>query len=199
MAQIKTIKINAEGFSEEHGASDDITFATVTGATQVAVTGGVTMDSNITFNAVTDTIAGIQNQNLLDKTASETITGTYTIDTGAKLILTDAPTLATHAANKDYVDSVALNNKRKDSVIVATTGDITLSGEQTIDGVLTSTSRVLVWQQSDPTENGIYVSAAGAWSRAADSDTSEEILGGLTKVLQGTTYDDVNFQNTKCS
>jgi hypothetical protein len=196
MAQVKLLKINSDGFSEEHGAADDATFATVTGATQVSVTGGVTLDSNITFNAVTDTIAGIQNQNLLDKTAAETITNTYTIDTGSKLILTDAPTLATHAANKDYVDSVALNNKRKDSVVVATTGNITLSGEQTIDGILTSTSRVLVWQQTDPKENGIYVSAAGAWARAADSDTSEEILGGLTKVLQGTLYDDVNFQNT---
>lgn len=106
MAQVKLLKINSDGFSEEHGASDDATFATVTGATQVAVTSGVTIDSNISFNAVTDTIAGIQNQNLLDKTAAETITNTYTIDTGSKLILTDAPTLGTHATNKDYVDGL---------------------------------------------------------------------------------------------
>lgn len=196
MAQIKTLKINADGFTEEHGVSDDVSYATVTGATQLAVTGGTTITNNITFNAATDTVAGIQNQNLLDKTATESVTGAWTIATGVNLTLTDAPTLDSHAANKGYVDSVALNNKRKDSVLVATTGDITLSGEQTIDGVLTSTSRVLVWQQSDQTENGIYVSAAGAWTRAADSDTGVEILGGLTKVLQGTLYNDVNFQNT---
>ena len=106
MAQVKLIKINSDGFSEEHGAADDATFATVTGATQIGVTSGVTIDSNISFNAVTDTIAGIQNQNLLDKSANETISGNYTIDTGSKLILNDAPTLGTHATNKDYVDGL---------------------------------------------------------------------------------------------
>lgn len=117
MAQIKTLKINADGFTEEHGASDDITFATVTGATQLAVTSGVTIDSNITFNAVTDTIAGIQNQNLLDKTANETLTGTYTVQTGSKLILEDAPTLGTHAANKSYVDGLVNGVSWQDPII----------------------------------------------------------------------------------
>lgn len=107
MSQIKLLKINSQGFTEEHGSADDITFATVTGATQVAVTSGVTLTNNISFAAATDTIAGIQNQNLLDKTANETVTGTWTIDTGVKLILNDSPTLPEHAANKDYVDSVA--------------------------------------------------------------------------------------------
>lgn len=107
MAQIKTLKINSDGFTEEHGAADDVTYATLTGATQVGVTSGVTITSDITFNALTDTIAGIQNQNLLDKAANETISGTYTIDTGSKLILNDAPTLGTHAVNKDYVDGLA--------------------------------------------------------------------------------------------
>jgi hypothetical protein len=53
---------------------------------------------------------------------------------------------------------------------LATTGNITLSGEQTIDGTLTSTSRVLVWNQTTGSENGIYTTAAGAWSRTADFD-----------------------------
>ncbi|GAH59053.1 unnamed protein product, partial [marine sediment metagenome] len=43
-----------------------------------------------------------------------------------------------------------------DAVAVATTETITLSGEQTIDGILTSEDRVLVKDQTDPTENGIY-------------------------------------------
>jgi phage-related tail fiber protein len=37
---------------------------------------------------------------------------------------------------------------------------------------------VLVWQQSTASENGIYVSAAGAWTRATDFDTSAEVFGG---------------------
>jgi hypothetical protein len=38
---------------------------------------GVRFDSNITFDAVTNTIAGIQNQNLLDKTANEIVSGEW--------------------------------------------------------------------------------------------------------------------------
>jgi hypothetical protein len=197
MAEIKVIKINSDGFSEEHGASDDLTMATLTGATQVGVTGGVTITSDIAFNTpLSDTINGIIADNLLDSSANETITGTYSIDTGAKLVLSDAPTLSLHATNKEYVDQLAQGNKRKDAVVVATTANITLSGEQTIDGVLTSVSRVLVKDQTNQTENGIYVSAAGAWTRTADADTGAEILAAITKVLQGTTNIDRNFQNT---
>lgn len=57
-------------------------------------------------------------------------------------------------------------------------GDITLSGEQTLNGLLTSASRVVVTDQTDPAENGIYVSAAGAWSRATDSDEDSEVSNG---------------------
>ena len=65
-------------------------------------------------------------------------------------------------------------------------GNITLSGEQTLNGLLTSTSRVLVTEQTLPEENGIYDSAAGAWTRTADADgspSSEVSNGNLTHVL----------------
>jgi hypothetical protein len=79
MAQVKLLKISASGRrAEMDSAADDITLNSYTASTSFSVTGGVTIDSNITFNALTDTIAGIQNQNLLDKTASETISGDYT-------------------------------------------------------------------------------------------------------------------------
>lgn len=105
MAQVKLLKLNAEGLVQEFGASDDITLNTVTGATQIGVTNGVTITSNITFNATTDTIAGIANENLLSRVADEEITGNYTIAANAKLILTDQPTLDSHATNKGYVDA----------------------------------------------------------------------------------------------
>ena len=66
----------------------------------------------------------------------------------------------------------------KEPVATATTANITLSGEQTIDGVLTSASRVLVKDQSDASENGIYLSGAGAWSRATDADDNGELQPG---------------------
>ena len=68
----------------------------------------------------------------------------------------------------------------------ATTANITLSGEQTIDGVLTSASRILVKDQTAPAENGIYVTAAGAWARATDMDAAGEFLRKSVYVTGGT-------------
>lgn len=56
--------------------------------------------------------------------------------------------------------------------------NLTLSGEQTIDGVTTSASRVLVTAQSTAANNGIYVTAAGSWTRATDYDAATEVLRG---------------------
>ena len=61
---------------------------------------------------------------------------------------------------------------------VATTANITLSGEQTIDGVTTSESRVLVKSQTDQTENGIYNSSSGAWNRAEDFNGTGDVVEG---------------------
>lgn len=67
-------------------------------------------------------------------------------------------------------------------VAVATTSNITLSGEQTIHGFTTSASRALVAGQTLGQNNGIYVTGAGAWSRAADADTAAELAGILVAV-----------------
>lgn len=54
-------------------------------------------------------------------------------------------------------------------VDVASVGsDLTLEDEQTIDGVLTSASRILVKDQTDAKQNGIYDTAAGPWTRVTD-------------------------------
>jgi hypothetical protein len=75
----------------------------------------------------------------------------------------------------------------KASVEAATTANITLSGEQTIDGVLTSASRVLVKDQSTASQNGVYDTAAGAWTRASDFDGNDEAeLGQAVLVEAGT-------------
>ena len=125
--------------------------------------------------------------------------GTVDSPTFNGITLNNSPSAAADAVRKDYVDALIQGLKPKDNCLVATTANITLSGEQTIDGVLTSSSRVLVWQQSDAKENGIYVSAAGAWSRSTDADTSTEILGAYTKILQGTNYGGDQFVDTNSS
>jgi hypothetical protein len=103
-----------------------------------------------------------------------------------KLVLHSDPTAALGAATKQYVDSVATGLKLKNSVDCATTANITLSGEQTIDGVTTSASRVLVKNQSSAAANGIYVSGAGAWTRATDIDDWTEVPGAFAFVNAGT-------------
>jgi len=76
----------------------------------------------------------------------------------------------------------------KAPVRVATTSDVTLSGPQTIDGVaVVAGNRVLVKNQTNPAQNGIYVVAAGTWARATDSNTSSLLDPGFTvSVLEGT-------------
>lgn len=77
----------------------------------------------------------------------------------------------------------------KPACYVATTGaNITLSSTQVIDGlVVGSSQRVLVKDQTDATENGIYVSDTSTWSRAKDFDgANDAIPGTLTYVDRGT-------------
>ena len=89
-----------------------------------------------------------------------------------------------------------LNNQSfKAPVRVASTADLTLSGAQTIDGVSAiAGDRVLAKDQTDPATNGLYVVAAGAWSRAADFDTSAEAVpGSIVSVQEGTAGGDKLF------
>ena len=105
------------------------------------------------------------------------------------------PTGAQDAATKSYVDAVKTGLDVKDSVKVATTGNITLSGTQTIDGVsVAADERVLVKSQTDASENGIYDCKAGAWARSSDFDSNTEVTSGaFTFVEQGTVNADAGF------
>jgi hypothetical protein len=82
----------------------------------------------------------------------------------------------------------------KSPVKYATTANITLSGEQSIDGTATSTSRVLVKNQTTSSQNGIYVTATGAWARSTDMSTGSTIEGGtMVYVTDGTVNGDNLF------
>ena len=93
-----------------------------------------------------------------------------------------APTDASDAANKGYVDAARSGLDVKASVRVATTGDISLTNTTTtVDNVsLADGDRILVKDQGTSSENGIYVvSTSGAWSRATDADSDAEVTPGL--------------------
>ena len=63
---------------------------------------------------------------------------------------------------------------------VATTGAITLSGTQTIDGITVAAgNRVLVKNQGTGTDNGIYIVSSSTWTRAVDMSLSDDVYTGL--------------------
>lgn len=99
------------------------------------------------------------------------------------------------AATKAYVDAGIQGLDAKGSCLVATTGaNITLSGTQTIDGVAVVVgNRVLVKDQTSAPTNGIYVVAAGAWTRATDADAWAELVSAYTFIEQGTVNADNGF------
>ena len=104
------------------------------------------------------------------------------------------PTVAADVATKGYVDNIAAGLHWHESVRITTTGNITLSGTQTIDGkAIIAGDRVLVKNQSDASENGIYVCAAGAWARATDMDAGAEFPGAAMFVREGTLYGDTGW------
>jgi hypothetical protein len=96
--------------------------------------------------------------------------------TGALTLAAD-PGSAMQAATKQYVDNLFASGGIPPfpAAKVATTANITLSGTQTIDGVaVIAADRVLVKNQTTTSQNGIYVVAAGAWTRATDADAGSE-------------------------
>lgn len=86
----------------------------------------------------------------------------------------------------------------KTPVRVATTANITLSGLQTIDGVsLAAGDRVLVKNQTDAVDNGIWTASTSSWSRALDFDGSYDcVQGTLVSVTSGTVNEQTVWQLT---
>lgn len=100
-------------------------------------------------------------------------------------------------ATREWVTEELARQDFKDSVLVATTAGINLSGLQTIDGVaLTAGGRVLVKNQVAAKENGIYtVVAGGAWTRSVDADSNAKVTPGLLVLVErGTVNSDSAWQ-----
>ena len=164
---IPVITINAKGLT-----------TSITTAAVVAPAGtlsGATLASGVTASSLTS----------LGTIASLVVTA-GTIST--------TPSASTDIANKIYVDTVAQGLDTKASVVAGTTVNITLSGTQTIDGVLlVAADRVLVKNQTLPQENGLYLCAAGAWTRTTDMNTWAQVPGAYVFVETGTTLADTGW------
>ncbi|CAI8838399.1 phage tail protein [Pseudomonas sp. IT-P260] len=103
-------------------------------------------------------------------------------------------------ATREYVDSRILEELSKldikQSVRAATTGNIALVGLQVVDGVsLNAGDRVLVKNQAAAKDNGPYVVAVGAWTRAKDADNNAKVTPNLTVAVEvGATQADTIWQ-----
>jgi len=168
-------------------------------STVATLTGTQTL-TNKTISGSTNTLTNIANASL---TNSSVTVGTTAIALGASSLtlggltsvaVTQDPVSALELATKQYVDSVAQGLDPKASCVAATTTNITLSGTQTIDGVaLIAGDRCLVKDQTLSQNNGIYLVAAGAWTRATDMDNWLEVPGAFTFIEQGTLYADTGW------
>ncbi len=201
---------------------DGVTAGTVAASKALVVDGNrdlatlrnVTLDGtlvadDITISNATISTTGSNTDIILDPH------GTGDIDaSNAKIINVATPTASHHAANKSYVDAVKTGLDIKDSVVLGTTaaldgstynngaGTLTKSSNGAINSstglgqsvTLASGDRVLVKDQADTKQNGIYtVTTVGdgstAWviTRATDADSNSELTGGsFTFVEQGT-------------
>jgi hypothetical protein len=122
---------------------------------------------------------------------SPIFTGTVTVPT---------PTSSTDAVTKGYADAITQSLDIKTSVRVASTANIAiasaLTNNSTIDGVVVATDdRVLLKNQTIPSQNGIYVVvASGAASRSIDANTSAKVTTGMyVFVSAGTVSADMGY------
>jgi hypothetical protein len=194
------------------GDATNKTYVDAQTALKLNLAGG-TMSGNIAMgsNSVTGLAAPSAGGDATNKTyvdaqvatrlalAGGTMSGAIAMGT-SKITGLGTPTADQDAATKAYVDSIAQGLDVKGSCRAATTANITLSGAQTIDGVaIIAGDRVLVKDQSTAANNGIYVAAASTWSRAADADTWNELVGAFTFVEEGTVNDNSGWVCTSPS
>lgn len=121
--------------------------------------------ANVQINLSTD-VKGSLSPARIDLSADFNFTGALQI--GGAAVATQA-----------YADALKAGLAPKDEVDAASTGNLTLSGTQTVDGVaLTAGMRCLAKNQTDPIENGVYVVAAGAWARSTDFNADADVTNG---------------------
>lgn len=131
---------------------------------------------------------------VIKKDGSVAYTGNQSLG-GNRITSLGAPSAASDAATKGYVDNALEGLKPKMAVRVATTAALDLTTDlengDIVDGITLATGdRVLVKDQAAPEENGIYiVAASGAASRSTDFDSLspiDEINKAYVPVQEGT-------------
>jgi hypothetical protein len=204
-----TISATSGNITDFTEASVDAVAAAIAAGTQTNIT--ITYDDSagsLSFNASggVSSIAGTANQITASaSTGAVTLSLPSAVTFPGTVTLNAAPTTDLEAATKAYVDSVAQGLDVKASVKAATTTNGALAtafdDASVIDGVTLATGdRILIKNQTDATENGIYiVAASGAPTRSADMNAAAEFPGAFTFVEQGTVNADTGYVCTNNS
>lgn len=105
-------------------------------------------------------------------------------------------------ASEGYVDTAIATANTKNwtaPVRLASTGNLNLTGTtQSIDGITAGAGdRVLLKDQIATDENGIYVVASGAWTRATDFNTTAAVQAAVIPVSEGTVNADRFYNQTE--
>jgi hypothetical protein len=137
--------------------------------------------------------------NFIKKDGSVSFTGSISLG-NQYLTNVASPNNSSDAANKSYVDTAISNLStlyKYRTVHAASTAEVTINlPSSTLDGhSLTNGDRILLKNQSSSQFNGIYVynGLGTPLTRAADSDTYNELTGSLVYVENGTTLADTRF------
>ena len=119
--------------------------------------------------------------------------------TGGAITGLGDPSATSDAATKNYVDQAVAGLRTRTIAEAGSTANVDISNGlengDTIDGVtLVTGDRVLLKDQTDATENGLYLAvASGAASRDPEHDTIAELSGQMVVVNQGSTNDNKIF------
>ena len=124
---------------------------------------------------------GVTSSGLLTKNITDL---TYILNYGSSRTFSSPYDLV----DKEYVDATTSGLAPKLPCDCAATGNLTLSGTQTIDGYSAGAgTRVLCLYQSTPSQNGVWIVASGAWTRSTDLDSWSELYKAYVVVTGGST------------
>lgn len=157
------------------------TYKSLTVDAKGRVTGG-TNPTTLAGYGITDALSS----------AGGSLTGLLTLSGAGKLTGLPTATQPGDAVNfqqlQDAVAAALTVGTWKAAAQAATTANLAaLTGLLVVDTYQTvAGDRVLVKDQTTASQNGVYVAAAGAWTRATDVDTGAEIFGAAILVLMGT-------------
>lgn len=131
--------------------------------------------------------------NITNSTINSTTIGATTPSTGAfTSFSTNTGTISTNASSAtDIVNLLTLQSYAagiswKNPVTAATLANITLSGSQTIDGkAVVAGNTVLVKNQTNAAQNGIYQVNSGAWTYAVGSTIWDQYVSAVVFIEYG--------------